>query len=149
MKKTLLLFSLLFFGVFHINSFALDIGNPLPNWIDFSREKSDGRPPAKSSQVLPPSDFRVPAEYEPVAAVVIGWAGYTDMLSNIARAAAGAGAQVWAVEAPDAIAGVPAGVYSKINASINTVWMRDYGPFGLSANQNKPGIVDSIYRHYQ
>ncbi len=35
-----------------------------------------------------------------------------------------------------------------INAPIDTVWVRDYGPFGISG-KGKVGIVDAIYRHYQ
>ena len=58
-------------------------------------------------------------------------------------------ADIWAVEGPEFIAGVPAERYSQVDVPINTVWMRDYGPFGLSAKQARVGIVDSIYRHYQ
>jgi len=130
---------------------ALDLSRPLPNWVDTSRERADGRPPlvyARSAQ--PPADFRLPAEYEKVSAVVIGWAGYTGMLSAVAKAVTGPGrAQLWAVSAPAAIAGVPPEQYRRINTPINTVWMRDYGPYGISASQARVGIVDSIYRHYQ
>lgn len=136
--------------MFSSGAFALDLDNPLPNWIDGSREKADGKPPV----ILPtvrgatPSDFRIPAEYEPVGAVVLGWAGYTGMLGDIARAASGqGGAQVWALSGPTDISGVSN--YTKITARIDTVWVRDYGPFGLSAGEGRPGIVDSIYRHYQ
>jgi agmatine deiminase len=131
--------------------FALDLNRPLPNWMDAGRERADGRPPVVSSRAVPPSDFRIPAEYEPVAAVVIGWAGYTKMLASIAKAASGPGkAEVWAAAGPASISGVPAASYSKINAPIDTVWMRDYGPFGLSGGgKARVGIVDAVYRHYQ
>jgi agmatine deiminase len=82
--------------------------------------------------------------------VVISWAGYTDILTSIAQTVTGPGkARIWAVEGPDSLPGVPAASYSPINTPINTVWARDYGPFGLSSKQNKIGIVDAIYRHYQ
>ncbi len=142
---TLLLLSALSTG-----AYALDLNKPLPNWIDHSREKSDGRAPelAPSRRGPTPSDFRMPAEYEPVSAVTLGWAGYTSMLSSIARAVTGPGkAQVWVVGGPTSISGVPAEKYSRISARLDTVWMRDYGPFGVS--NGKPGIVDSVYRHYQ
>lgn len=142
---TLLLLSTLSSGVY-----ALDLNKPLPNWIDQNREKADGRAPVMAPTVrgITPSDFRMPAEYEPVAAVAIGWAGYTPMLGSIARAVTGpAKAQLWAVAGPTSISGVPAASYTKISAPLDTVWMRDYGPFGVSGG--KPGIVDSIYRHYQ
>lgn len=144
MLFTLFLCSLTF------QAFGSDLKNPLPNWIDSSREKPDGNPPVVLNKEKPPADFRIPAEYEKVAAVVIGWAGYTDMLTSIARAAAGYGnARVWAAAAPDSIPGVAGDLYSKINAPVNTVWMRDYGPFGISNSLKKAGIVDTVYRHYQ
>jgi agmatine deiminase len=58
-------------------------------------------------------------------------------------------AQLWGVASPATIQGVPAASYSRIAANLDSVWMRDYGPFGLSAGMNRPGIVDTIYRHYQ
>ena len=145
----LIIFALL--SVIYPKAFAApDINNPLPNWIDTAREKADGNPPFFYSKEITPKDFRVPAEYESVSAVIIGWKGYTDMLASIAKAVTGRGqAEIWAVSGPDKISGVSADKYIKINASIDTVWMRDYGPFGVSNKQSKLGIVDSIYRHYQ
>jgi len=151
MKKINALFFLSLVTVLVTGASALDLNHPLPNWTDKTREHSDGQPPAISGELraAPPSGFHIPAEYEPVAAVVIGWAGYTDMLSNIGKAVTGPGhAQLWGVSAPASIPGVPAGNYTRINAPIDSVWMRDYGPFGLT-NQGQPGIVDTTYRHYQ
>jgi len=131
-------------------AFALDLNHPLPNWIDPAREQINKSQSAVPSRAVPPGDFRIPAEYEPVGAVIISWAGYTDMLTSIARAVTGPGkAQIWAVEAPSSLPGVPAASYSQVSAPIDTVWVRDYGPFGLSANQTKIGIVDALYRHHQ
>ena len=139
---------ILSFSNFQISFAVSNLNNPLPNWIDPAREKADGKPPRFYSKEVTPSDFRIPAEYEAVSAVVMGWAGYTDMLSSIAKAVTGPGsAEIWAVSGPDSISGVSG--YTKINASIDTVWMRDYGPFGVSEGQSQLGIVDSIYRHYQ
>lgn len=149
MKKINFL-SLILLGSMASNAVALDLNNPLPNWIDQSREKADGRAPimAPTRRGMTPSDFRMPAEYEPVAAVTIGWAAYTPMLTGIAKAVTGLGnAQLWAVGGPASISGVPASKYTRIPAPLDTVWIRDYGPFGVS--NGKPGIVDSIYRHYQ
>lgn len=150
MKKIKL--SFLFLIVLISHSFALDINNPLPNWIDPSREKADGKPPlisVEKSVNNVPSDFRIPAEYEPVSAVVISWAGYTSMLQKIAQAAVKGKAYVWAADGPDSIANVPQNLYSQIKVPINSVWVRDYGPFGISSSKSKIGIVDTIYRHYQ
>jgi len=150
MKKTNLLAAVSFLTLFSSGAFALDLNKPLPNWIDHSREKADGRAPilAPTRRGVTPSDFRMPAEYEPVSAVAIGWAAYTPMLTSIAKAVTGPGnAQLWAVGGPSSISGVPAAKYTKISAPLDTVWMRDYGPFGVAGG--KPGIVDSVYRHYQ
>jgi agmatine deiminase len=130
-------------------SFALDLNKPLPNWVDHTREKADGRGPTLPTRAAPPVGFHIPAEYEPISAVVISWAAYTPMLTGIAKAVTGPGnAQLWGVAAPASISGVPANKYSRINLPIDSVWVRDYGPFGVSS-ANKPGIVDTIYRHYQ
>ena len=151
MKKTTGFLAVSFLSIFSTGAFALNLNSPLPNWIDARRERADGKPPSVSaSRAVPPADFHIPAEYEPVGAVVIGWAGYTDMLSAIGRAVTGAGhAQLWGVGAPSSIQGVPAASYTRINAPLDTVWVRDYGPFGMSAGSARPGIVDTIYRHYQ
>ena len=150
MKKLHSFLALSFLSLLPTGAFALDLNNPLPNWIDKSREKADGKAPvmAPSLRGVTPSDFRMPAEYEPVSAVAIGWAAYTPMLSSIAKAVTGpANAQLWAVGGPSSISGVAAAKYTRISAPLDTVWMRDYGPFGVAGG--KPGIVDSIYRHYQ
>ena len=148
MKK---LTSLLAFSVLALitsGASALDLKNPLPNWVDPSREAVLKSLPKAAAPTVPPAGFRIPAEYEPVAAVVVGWACYTDMLASIAAAASGPGhAKVFGVEAPASISGVPAASYKAFNIPIDTVWMRDYGPFGMSSG--KLGIVDTVYRHYQ
>jgi len=150
MKKINSFLALSLLSVLSTGAFALDLAKPLPNWVDTSREKADGKPPVSfaTRRGVTPSDFRMPAEYEPVSAVAIGWAAYTPMLTGIAKAVTGpANAQLWAVGGPSSLPGVPANKYSRISAPLDTVWMRDYGPFGVSGG--KPGIVDSIYRHYQ
>ncbi|MDD5210599.1 MAG: agmatine deiminase family protein [Elusimicrobiales bacterium] len=152
MKKINGFLALSFLSIFSTGAFALDLNNPLPNWVDQSREKADGKPPvmAPTMRGTTPSDFRMPAEYESVGAVVMGWAAYTPMLTGIAKAVTGPGkAQLWVVAGPASIPGVPAASYTRINAPLDTVWARDYGPVGLSAGTGRPGIVDAIYRHYQ
>ena len=152
MKKINGFLVLSFLSIFSTGAYALDLNNPLPNWVDRSREKADGRPPVMAPPMrgTTPSDFRMPAEYEPVGAVVMSWAAYTPMLTGIAKAVTGPGkAQLWMVAGPAGIPGVPAASYTRINAPLDTVWARDYGPVGLSAGTGRPGIVDAIYRHYQ
>lgn len=92
MKKITGFVALSFLGMISCAAFALDPARPLPNWVDPSRERADGQAPfVYAHAAQPPADFRLPAEYEAVSAVVIGWAGYTDMLASVARAVTGPG----------------------------------------------------------
>jgi agmatine deiminase len=131
------------------SAFALDLENPLPNWVDESRETARAVPLERSLKAAPPDGFRIPAEYEPVGAVVISWAGYTPMLTSIARAVTGPGrAKVLAMVAPQSLSGVPAQSYKSYDIPVDTVWVRDYGPFGIAA-PGRLAVVDAVYRHYQ
>jgi len=123
---------------------------PLPNWIDPSREKSDGLNPKHFMIPSPPPEsFRLMAEYEKAKAVAIGWSGYSSMLSEIAKFASMDGnAEIWVMSGPDSIPNIPADKHIKLACPLNTVWMRDYGPFGITESTNSLGIVDSVYRHY-
>src|SRR3989338_10269641 len=107
MKKINFL-SLLLLGSMASNVFALDLNKPLPNWIDKDREQAEGRPPVMlpTRRGVTPSDFRMPAEYEPVSAVAIGWAAYTPMLTGIAKAVTRpAHAHLWAAGGPSSLPG--------------------------------------------
>ena len=75
----------------------------------------------------PPSSFRVPAEYEPVEAVVIGYKSYGIMLQEIARVVTTiANAQLWAVMGPISISGTNASRYKTFNYQLDSVWMSFY-----------------------
>ena len=41
------------------------------------------------------------------------------------------------------------GGYKTFDYSLDSVWMRDYGPVGLLESDDKVGSLDTIYRHYQ
>lgn len=129
-----------------------ELNNPLPNWIDQNRETRDSSRThliEGEDRAVPPADFHLPAEYEPLRAVAIGWAGYTSMLRDIAVAVTNQGdAEVWAAEGPSSITGVLALSYKTVDCPINTVWMRDYGPVGILSDHSL-AIVDTRYRHYQ
>ncbi|OGR01116.1 MAG: hypothetical protein A2284_01065 [Deltaproteobacteria bacterium RIFOXYA12_FULL_61_11] len=129
---------------------AEEHASPLPNWIDPLREQADGLPPAHQAPMLLPGEvLRLPAEFEPARAVVLGWQGYTSMLTAIAQVVAkNTRAEVWAVGGPATLQGVPADRYRRIDCDLDTVWMRDYGPFGL-LDGGTLGVIDAIYRHYQ
>jgi len=76
------------------------------------------------------------------------WTSYTTMLEEIAGYTAAAGAEVWMVSGPASIPGVPADQYERLDFDYNSVWSRDYGPFGINEVTNQLGIVDTTYRHY-
>jgi agmatine deiminase len=124
---------------------------PLPNWLDPSREhKKIDKIEIPKTKVPPPSDFRIPAEYEPVSAVVVSYTGYTSMIREIAKAVTNYGnAYIWVMSGPTSMNGVPKEKYVNFSIPIDTVWMRDYGPFGLSKKMESIAIVDTVYRHYQ
>lgn len=129
----------------------VDRSNPLPNWIDHSREKKvvTEYPFEKGLKVAPPASFRLPAEYEPTEAVVMGWMAYTPMLNDIAKIVSQEGnAKVWVANGPNSLNNVPYEKHEKFDCRLNTVWMRDYGPVGILENKQQLAVVDSVYRHY-
>jgi agmatine/peptidylarginine deiminase len=148
------------FSLLAAAAFAFSIENVLPNWLDDAETVDSGFTAqdhrAELLNITAPSGFRVPAEYEPVSAVIIGYKGFTAMLQKIAIATVNYGAaEVWAVSGPRTISGVSMSKYKPISASLNSVWynihlsrMRDYGPVGVSGS-NKLTYMDNIYRHYQ
>lgn len=137
--------------LFNTAVFSADLSNPLPNWLDTSREKKvTDEINLPATKALPPEDFRIPAEYEPASAVLISYAGYSSMLTSIAQAVTNkANAMIWVMSGPQSMSGVPKEKYMNFSIPVDTVWMRDYGPFGLSKKQSKVAIIDTIYRHYQ
>jgi agmatine deiminase len=123
----------------------------LPNWAtadELSVEQSTPAPATPRASFAPLTGYRVPAQFEPVQAVVMTWAGYPDTLKGISVAAAAAGAQVWMVGGPSSIAGVPADHYKALPFGYNSIWARDYGPVGINEATNSLGIVDTTYRHH-
>ncbi len=123
----------------------------LPNWAtaeELAVEQSTPAPPTPRASFAPTVGYRVPAQFEPVQAVVMTWAGYADTLRGISVAAAAAGAQVWMVGGPSSIAGVPADHYKALPFGFNSIWARDYGPVGINEATNTLGIVDTTYRHH-
>jgi len=121
----------------------------LPNWAteaELLLQRTRPRPPAPP-YAPPPAGFRMPAEIEPAQAVVMTWAGFNTMLRQIAVAVADSGAEVWMIGGPSSISGVPADRYRRLNLAFDSVWTRDYGPFGVLEAGGEIGIVDPSYRH--
>ncbi len=124
---------------------------PLPNWVDSEREKKvvDSFPQV-SLQAYPSSDFRTPAEYEAVYAVIVSYIGYTTMIKEIAKAVSNyANAYVWVMSGPSSMNGVSSDKYVNFPIPIDSVWVRDYGPFSISKQSQSVAIIDMVYRHYQ
>lgn len=123
----------------------------LPNWAtpdELAVERTAPTRPEPRAETAPAPGFRVPAEYEPARAVVMTWAGFSDVLRGIAVAAADADAEVWMVGGPASIDGVPANRYRSLDIGFDSVWTRDYGPVGIDEATHTLGIVDTTYRHY-
>ena len=121
----------------------------LPNWRQKS-ELATNHVQTEQEFKPPTASFRVPAEYEPISAVIVGFKSYSLMLSEIARQVTTvAGAELWAVMGPKTITGVNNTRYKTFDYSLDSVWMRDYGPVGLLESDDKVGSLDTIYRHYQ
>ena len=130
--------------------FVYSTEDPLPNWLDPSREsKKIDNIEFSKTRIAPPPDFRIPAEYEPVSAVVVSYTGYLSMIKEIAKAVTNYGnAYIWVMSGPSSMNGVPKDKYVNFSIPIDSVWMRDYGPFGISKKMEKVAIVDTVYRHY-
>ncbi|WP_394846403.1 agmatine deiminase family protein [Pendulispora brunnea] len=133
-------------GANHVTS-----GGPLPVWItkeERAMQRSLSFNDDEPTGSAPPAGYRVPAEYEPVDAVLITWRDYTEVLGQVAVASAAAGAQVLTVSGPASIPGVPANRYRRLGYTSNTAWSRDYGPVGIDDSTHMLGIVDTRYAGY-
>ncbi len=119
---------------------------PLPNWIDLDKESIKKTTLPKINGETPPQDFRIPAEYEPIQSVVMGAAGYYNIAQQISKfSQEHAGADVWMTGNNKETNNL----FEDIACPIDSVWMRDYGPFGLLSFSNEIAAIDAIYRHYQ
>ncbi len=81
-------------------------------------------------------------------AVLVTWTSYITMLRQVATNVAASGAQLWAVGGPSSVSGVSGSLYKKLNFGYNSVWSRDYGPFGINQDTQRLAIIDPTYRHY-
>lgn len=144
--KHMIILALISFSAFPVEN------SPLPNWVDESREKkiTNNRVFIPWRNLSTPPSFYLPAEYEPVQAIVIGNRGYPEMLSSIADISSNSGmAEVWNANGPRSMINVSSDLYTKINCQLNSVWMRDYGPVGVVNSSGEHAIVDTVYRHFQ
>jgi len=104
---------------------------------------------------VPDGTFFAPAEYDPAEAVMFGWAGYSYLLTKLIKEVTAYGDRVVVVCSSDYSkdraksqlkrAGVNMEKVSFIVAPLNSVWMRDYGPWFVLDNTGDRGVIDLIY----
>lgn len=129
-----------------------DVTSPLPNYATPAELQSataaDWEFPAFRAGLKPAPGLRLPAEYEPMSAVVMTYAGYPQFIQSIARAVVDAGAQAFILGGPSSISGLDSSRYRSLNISYNTIWSRDFGPVAINEQTGELAIVDTVYRHY-
>jgi agmatine deiminase len=104
----------------------------------------------------PPDPVRTMAEWEEVQAVVITWTAVPGVLTEIVRHAVSECQVIIITETPDlvagqlATAGIPLDNVQLLNRPFNTVWIRDYGPWTVYADDvQSPTLIDWIYNRPQ
>lgn len=122
----------------------------LPKWLTPEELQARSAHPlreAREAQAAP-AGARTPAEFEPVGAVVMAWTAFPEVLQATAEATSRGGADVWMLGGPASIPDVPAERYRSLDIAFDTVWIRDYGPFGLQEAGGPLGIADLVYGGY-
>ncbi len=125
--------------------------NILPKWLTEEEQNATlGVQRLSLEATVPPpvSGMRSPAEYEPARAVVMTYTAFRTMVSELSQHVADAGAEVWLIGGPSSIPGVPAELYRRLPYAYDTVWARDYGPYGIHESTLELGIVDTAYTGY-
>lgn len=129
-----------------------DVTKPLPNYATpeelSSATAADWELPSFRAAVKPASGLRLPAEYEPTAAVIMTYAAYPTFIQGIARAVVDAGAEAYILGGPSSISGLDSSRYRSLDISYNSIWARDFGPVAINESTGELAIIDSIYRHY-
>lgn len=99
----------------------------------------------------PKGDFFSPAEFEISEGVCLSWTGYTQLLSEMAKEIA-LDAKVFIVtSSPGSVRyslekiGCNMKNVVFIEERLNSVWMRDYGPWFIEMPGGKKGIIDLVY----
>jgi agmatine/peptidylarginine deiminase len=105
--------------------------------------------------VPPAGPVRTMAEWEELQALVVGWKSYPSILREIVRAAKASSRVIVVYESPDnvnsitnylAAGGVDTVNVTLLNAPLNSVWSRDYGPWSAYTNDVDTLItIDWIY----
>lgn len=101
---------------------------------------------ARSIPTPPASDVRTMAEWEPIQALIITWAGHSTILKEIVRNAVKECKVLIVTNNPGSVttsltdAGISLDSVQFVNTPFNSIWVRDYGPWSVYKND-----VDSLY----
>ena len=121
----------------------------LPIWGELDKSSFKTVDSRLLSKTSPPANFRVPAEYEATAAVIIAQVQFSRLMAGIVSAVLDYGnASIWTVGGQAPLGSDPR-KFKILSTNVNSVWTRDYGPFGVDLVDKKVGIVDTTYRHYR
>lgn len=144
----------LFFSLFL--PFSLFAQDPLPKWMteaekEIYQEYLDNIPEGKST--TPPASIpRAPGEFEEAQAVIITWASYSNELREIVRHARQVVKVFIICENISYVqnyltnGNVPLENIQFIQASFNSVWVRDYGPQSIYlAEDGQLAFADWVY----
>lgn len=99
----------------------------------------------------PKGKFIAPAEFEKCEGVCISWTGYNRLLTNIAKEVSVTDKVYIVTNSPEYVTSIleqnncnMANVVF-IRQRLNSVWMRDYGPWFIYTDSGKRGIIDLVY----
>lgn len=101
----------------------------------------------------PQNVLRTPGEFEKVDGLVLGWSGYSEVLkplaahaSKVAKVYIGCSASsAESIRNQIAQAGGVAENIVPIPARIDSVWVRDYGPYSIHTKDGRTEIIDCLY----
>ena len=154
--------SVAFGGFTATTSMAADNQNPLPHSLTKEEKliinsgnylKDKYKPFANKSFRKPEGSFWMPAEFEKCEGICFSWAGYSDLLTKLiteasknAKVFVGASSYNQAsLKNNLAAAGANADNITIVPASLDSVWIRDFGPFFIHTEAKKREIVDCLY----
>lgn len=153
------------FVLFTSVSIAQDLDNPLPhslteqekslienNYDSYINERYSFFGPSRFER-KPEGQFRCPGEFEPCDAICFSWAGYSTLLTKLITEASkdltvylgvssySANSAKKALER----AGAKMSNIEFLNTRLDSVWMRDFGPYFIHTDRGDREIIDCLY----
>ena len=167
-KKTLLV-TLVFLLVFTTAFANVNQEQPLPksltdaereyilnNYEEYLNSKTTR---SREALRLPQGNFYGPAEYEPADGVIFSWNGYTTLLKQLIKFVAedykvwvvAGGSSYWSGSTVDSVKkelqnyGVNMANVNMIDYRLDSVWVRDFGPWWIYTEDGDREIIDFKY----